>query len=378
VYPSVAREGEARLRYLSAMFKFFTPKISSFGIDLSDLSIKVINLKKHAGKFVLTCFNRQDIKEGLIEEGEIKQEAELIEVIKKAVKGVKGEAIKTKYCIVSLPETESYIRMLQLPLIKEEEVAEAIKWELEANIPHTIDEIYYDWQIIQTPQTNQKQLDILVGVLPKKTVDPYLDALKKANLKPFIFEIESVATARALIKDGYSEEPIAIVDMGAKRTSFFIFSGRTIYFTTSLPICNNSLIKTLSEHLDVSIAKAREIKYKVGLDIKHPKSQIFDALESSLMELAGKIKNFIAFYHDHWLPNQSGRNQINKLLLCGGGATMIGLLEFLNSQLNLEVSLGNPWINISDNPKEAIGKLPLDDPPAYATALGLALRGWES
>ena len=373
MYPSVAREGEARLRYSRAMFKFFTPKISSFGIDLSDLSIKVINLKKHAGTFVLACFNRQDIKEGLIEEGEIKQETELIEVIKKAVSEVKGETIKTKYCIVSLPETESYIRMLQLPLIKEEEVAEAIKWELEANIPHAIDEIYYDWQIIQAPQTNQKQLDILVGVLPKKTVDPYLDALKKADLKPFIFEIESVATARALIKDGYSEEPIAIVDMGAKRTSFFIFSGRTIYFTTSLPICNNSLIKTLSAHLDISIAKAREIKLKVGLDSKHPKSQIFEALKPPLMELATKIKNFIDFYQDHW-PSS---NKINKVLLCGGGAKMVGLPEFLNAQLKLVIDLGNPWINISDNPKSAIGKLPFDDPPAYTTALGLALRGWE-
>lgn len=359
------------------MFDFFTPKISSFGIDLSDLSIKVINLKKQEGRFILACFNRQDIKEGLIEEGEIKQETELIEIIKKAVKEVRGEAIKTKYCIVSLPETESYIRMLQLPLIKEEEVAEAIKWELEANIPHSIDEIYYDWQIMQASQADQKRLDVLVGVLTKKTVDPYLDVLKKANLKPFIFEIESIATGRALIKGSYSAQPIAIVDIGAKRTSFFIFSGWTIYFTTSLPICNNSLIKTLSEHLEVSFQKAKEIKLKVGLDSKHPKSRIFEALRPPLIELAGKIKNFIDFYHDHWLPHQTGGNQINKILLCGGGAKMVGLPEFLSSQLKLEVNLGNPWINISANPAEAIGKLPFDDPPAYATALGLALRGWE-
>lgn len=361
------------------MFDFFTPKISGFGIDLSDLSIKVINLKKNRENFRLAAFNRQDIKEGLIEEGEIKQEDELIEIIKKAAKEVKGEALGTKYCIVSLPETESYIRMLQLPLIREEEVSEAIKWELEANIPLGAEEIYYDWQIIKTNQSsNPKNLDVLVGVLPKKTVDPYLTVLKKAGLKPYIFEIESVATARAIIKGGYAQEPVAIVDIGAKRTSFFIFCGWTIYFTASLPVCNNSLLKILSESLKISPQKALEIKLKVGLDGGHPKSKIFEALRPPLMELAGKIRNFIDYYQEHYTLSPICGNKINQVILCGGGAKMVGLPEFLNSQLKIEVSLGNPWTNITEDPKQAIGKLPFDDPPAYTTALGLALRGWEN
>jgi len=358
------------------MFDFPSQKISGFGIDLSDLSLKIINLKKRNKKIALASFNRQDIKEGIIEGGEIKQEAELIELIKKAVKEVNGEALKTKYCIASLPETESYIRMLQLPLIKKEEVAEAIKWELEANIPHAIEDIYYDWQIIESSAANPKQLDILVGVLPKKTVDPYLDALKKADLKPFVFEIESAATARALIKKS-NKEPAAIVDIGAKRTSFFIFSGETIFFTATIPISNNSLIKTLSERLDIDETKARELKIKVGLDVDHPKSGIYEALKPPLFEMAEKIKNFIAFYQGHDSPNQINGSQIKEVLLCGGGAKLIGLSDFLDAQLKLAVALGNPWVNITENPQEAIGKLPFADPSAYATALGLALRNFD-
>jgi len=359
------------------MLEFINPKISSFGIDLSDLSIKIVNLKKEGGKFILSCFNRQDIKEGLIEQGEIRQETELIEIIKKAVSDVKGQPIKTKYCVVSLPETESYVRMLQLPQMPEAEVPESIKWEIEANVPHKIEEIYYDWQIIPNFIPNQKTMNILVGVLPQKTVNPYLDVLKKAGLKPFIFEIESVATARALIKGGYAEQPIAIVDIGAKRTSFFIFSGFTIYFTASIPICNYSLTKMLSEHLGISAQKALQIKLKVGLDNKHPKSQIFEALKPSLMELAGKISNFIDYCQGHNFQDQPTNSQIKSILLCGGGAKMVGLPEFLESQMKMEVNLGNPWINISDSPLEVIGKLPFDDPAAYTTALGLALRSWQ-
>ncbi len=314
---------------------FTTPKIHGFGIDLSDLSIKIINLQKNGGNFKLASFKREEIPEGLIEEGEIKKEEELIEIIKKAVEGVNGKPLKTKYCVASLPETESYIRMLQIPLMEEKEVAEAIKWELEANIPLSIEEIYYDWQLIETTGT-EKQLNVLVGVLPKKTVDPYLNVLKKAGLKPCIFEIESAATARALIKNGQSAEPVAVIDVGAKRTSFFIFCGQTIFFTASIPISNKSFVETLSKSLGVTFQKALEIKIKVGLDSDHPQGHIFKALEPSLMELSEKLKNFIDFYQrNNCPPDHPEQNQIKEALLCGGGAKMQGLAEFLGSRLKI-------------------------------------------
>jgi len=358
------------------MLNFFTPKISGFGIDLSDLSVKIVNLKKKRGKFFLTAFNRQEIKEGTIEEGEIKNEEALMEAIQKTLHEIKGQKIRNPYCIVSLPETESFVRLVTLPAMKPEEVTEAIKWELEANIPLSVQEIYYDWQIIDNLKPDAKQLDVLVGVLPKKTVDPYLEVLKKVGLKPFIFEIESLATARALVPGGTSGRPLAILDFGAKRTSFFIFSGQAVFFTTSLPIGNNSMVKTLSEKLAISEQKALEIKIKVGIDVKRPQGAVFEALRPAFTEMADKIKVFIDFYENQ-RPADESKNQINEVLLCGGGANLTGLDEFLSTQLKMTVRPGNPWVNITANPKETVGKLPLDDPLAYATALGLALRNFE-
>ncbi|MBU1102321.1 type IV pilus assembly protein PilM [Patescibacteria group bacterium] len=358
------------------MFEFLTPQISSFGIDLSDLSIKIIKLKKTREGFKLASFIRKEIKEGLIEEGEIKKEAELIELIRKAIDGVKGEALKTEYCTVSLPETESFLRMVKLPSMKKEEAAEAIKWELEANIPLSVEEIYYDWQIIEDANANPRQLDILVGVLPKKTVNPYLNVLKKAGLKPLAFEIESIATARALINKDCRQNAILIIDIGAKRTSFFIYSGQAIYFTSSLPISNNQMTKTLSEKLGIALAKAREIKFKVGIDYKHSKSKVFEALKPSLLELSEKIKLSADFHKDHHPSAAEGK--ITQVLLCGGGANLAGLPKFLSDQLKRDVTIGNPWINVSDDPSQATGGLQIKDPLAYTTAIGLALRNYET
>jgi len=358
------------------MLEFLNPKICGFGIDLSDLSIKIIRLKKRGANFELASLGRQEINEGLIEEGEIKKEAELIETIKKAIAGVKGKALNTKYCIVSLPETESFVRVVQLPMLSKNEVADALKWELEAHIPLALEEIYYDWQIIgpsaKTKSAAKQGINVLIGVLPKKTVDPYLDVLKKAGLKPYIFEIESIATVRALVKEGPCEETQVIIDLGAKRTSLLISCGQTIYFTTSVSISNNSLVQILSDELGISKEKAKAIKLKVGIDYRHAKSRVFEVFKKPLTELSGQTKNYIDFYHEHILPSFQ-TSKVNRVLLCGGGANIKGLPEFLSSELELPVEIGNPWINALED-AHAIPGLPFEESLAYTTAFGLALR----
>jgi len=369
------------------MLDFLGPKTEGFGLDINDLSIKIAQLKRKMGGFTLTTFGRHEIKDGLIEEGEIKKESELIDVIKEAIKRTQGEPLKTNCCITSLPETESFVQVVTLPLMKKEEVAEAIKWEIEAHIPLALNEVYYDWQIIEAAPDKKpaakeltqpsSHLKILIGALPKKTVDPYLNVLKKAGLKPLSFEIECVAIARALIKKGALHKPIVIVDVGARRTNLLICCDQTIYFTTSLLISNLSLEKTLSEKLDITQIKAKEIKMKVGLDPKHRDGKIFRALGEPLKELAAKIGNYTDFYHDHILPEQPRGERIEKIMLCGGGANMLGLSEFLNTELKMPVQIGNPWINIFNNPEEASPGLPFDESLSFVTALGLALENYD-
>ena len=347
-----------------------------FGIDLSDLSIKIVNLKKKGRDLDLASFSRQEIPAGLIEDGEIKKESELIAVIKKSVQEIKGEPLKTRHCVVSLPETESFVRLVHLPLMKKEEIAEAIKWEIEANIPLTLPEIYYDWQIVDPSAGQPERLDAIIGVLPKKTVDPYLSVLKKAELKPIAFEIESLAIARALVPNACCDKPLCLIDLGAKRTSLAIFSGQTVYFTASLPLSNVSIIATLGEKLKIDRDKAKQIKIEQGLDYKNPESLVMQALLPTLDEIAAKIKNYLNYYHEH-LPVAPGakNNTVDEILLCGGGANFLGLPEWLAAKLNAAVAKGNPWVNVFKGKPKDIPGLPPDDALSFTTAIGLAIKG---
>lgn len=359
------------------MFNFFQQ--SAFGLDLSDLSLKIIKLKKKGGEIALTSFCRKEIPRGIIEKGRIKKEEELIRIINEAMADVKGEPLKTKLCIVSVPEIEAFIRIIQLPLMKKEELEEAIQWEAEANIPMPLNEIYLDWQIIAKrkpfeSKSNDHQ-NILIGALSKKLVDDYLEIIKRAGLIPLSFEIESIATTRALIKNEFIQKPVIIVDLGAERTSFIIFSDSAVCFTSNLPIGNNKLVEMIAKTLNISQEKARCLKFEIGLDRTKKGEEVFSALVPSMTELTEKIKECVNFYQDHPLPDFFPAGQIAEIILCGGGANLIGLDNFIFSETKIKTRIGNPWINILAPDFKKIPELPYKESITYTTALGLALRG---
>lgn len=352
-------------------------KHSAFGLDLSDLSIKTAWLKKTGQQIQLASFGRQEIAPGIIESGEIKKEGDLLEIIKKTIQQAKGEPIKTKYCVVSLPETVSYIRVVQLPrLLKEEEIGEAIKWEIEANIPISVDNIYFDWQLISPLPVSEKHLDVLIGALPKGLVDPYLEVIKKAGLEPIVFEIESIATARALIKEG-AKESIMIIDIGAKRTSIMVYSHNTIWLTTSVSVCNTLLVDDITKALGIKKEEALELKNKYGLDKEAEGGKIFQALEPRLLELVEEVKKYLNYFKTLSIEKEIP-SDISKVLLCGGGANLKNLPPFLSSKLQIQTEVGNPWVNILGASSTKLPELSFDESLTYTTALGLALRGLEN
>ena len=369
------------------MLEFLTLKPEAFGLDISDLSLKIVKLKKKGKFFSLASFGEFPIKKGIIEKGEIKDQKALSEIIQNAILKVRGERLKTKYVVASLPEEKAFLQVIQMPILEPEELKSAVKYEAENYIPLPIEQVYLDFQIVKPVYNHLDHLDVLIAALPKKTIDPYVQVLKKAGLKPLALEIESQATARALVKNQVSPFPLLIVDLGATRTSFIIFSGYSLRFTSSIPICGNTFTKAIAKNLGISFKKAEKIKIKYGLKktkikIKNKKEKemregiIFQILTPALTDLVEQIKKYLDYYHthashEHLPPDGKG---VEKIFLCGGGASMKGICQFLSREFKLPVELGNPWINILPEPKREIPEIPFEESLRYTTALGLALR----
>lgn len=373
------------------MMDFLTLKPKSFGLDISDLSLKIAKLKKK-GKFLsLDSFAELNIKPGIVEGGELKDEQAFIKSVKDILANVKGEKLKTSNVIVSLPENKSFFTVVKMPKMKEEELRLAVPFEAENYIPMPFDEVYYDFQIISSVKESPDHLDVLVSAIPKSVVDPYIACLKKTGLTVRALEIESQSISRAMIKKELSPFPVLIVDLGRSNTNFIVYSGYSIRFASSSFFSSSQLTEAISKSLNVSLEEAEALKIKCGLDVKNQarddgsqksggritKKEVFEAMVPALADLTGQIKRYLAYYQTHANHEHlaSQNNGVEKVILCGRGSTLKGLADFLYMSLKIPVELGNPWINILPEPLKEVPGLPFEESLGYATALGLALRG---
>ncbi len=385
---------------------FLTLKPEAFGLDISDLSLKIIKLKKRGDFFSLASFGEAEIKPGIIEEGEVKDEEKLSKIIKDAVSLTKGEKLKTRYVVVSLPEEKAFLQVIQLPIMDEEDLKSAVRFEAENYIPFPIEEIYFDFQVVRPVYNSLDHLDVLLAAQPKKTVDGYINSIKKAGLLPKVLEIESQAIARALIKNELSPFPALLVDLGATKTSLIIFSGYSLKFTASIPVSSQKLTEAIAKTLKLDLKEAEKLKIKYGLkglkkiqlkgksgDFELEKEviddrRIFEALIPVLTDLVEQIKRYLNYYqthasHEHLPPHLSigsgglppNGKGVSKIFLCGGGANLRGLTDFLSKELKIIVELGNPWTNILPKPLKEVPEISYEKSLEYTTALGLALRG---
>lgn len=364
------------------MLEFLNIHPLAFGLDISDLSVKVAQLKKGKGGFFLSSFGEFPIPAGVIEHGQIKKEKELAEILQGVRTQVQGKKIKTPYVIASLPEEQAFLQVIQLPRMGKEDLESAVRFEAENYVPYSLDTMEIDFERVEPVVDHLNHVDVLLAALPKATVSSYVAVFKIAGLIPLALEIESSAVVRALIQNKTAPVPVLVVDLGATRTSFIVFAGYSLRFTASIAVSSSRFTHSIAESLGVQFAEAEALKMHHGLEEPDSVSgkKVFEALVPPLTDLTEQIKKHINYYeshagHEHLLAPVS---TIQKIILCGGGANLKGIAQFLMGELRKEVGIGNPWVNILPTSLKELPPLSFAESLRYATAFGLALRAAQS
>lgn len=362
------------------MLKFLSLQPEIFAISINDLSLEIAKIEKRKNGFHLVSSGEAEIKEGVIKEGVIQDELTLSKIIKSACGAVRGKKIGTKYIIASLPEEKSFLRIIQMPKMTRKELESAIFFQVENYIPLTIDKVYLDFSVINSHdgKNEPNHLDILINAMPKSIVDSYVSCFKKADLMPCVLEVESQAIVRALKKNEENIPPTIFIDFGQMKTSFIVFSSNSVRFSLSIPVSSRHITKAISDGLSIDLDRAEKLKIKNGIieKIDGENNNIMLFAGPIMRDLAGHVIKCMDFYHErasreHFLPD----GKIEKIILCGGGANLKGLTEFLSRELKIKVDLGNPFTNIVLKEKKKNQLISREKELSFAAAIGLAIRG---
>jgi len=364
----------------------------SFGLDISDLSLKIVQLEKYKHKINIQALSQIDLPKGIIDNGIIKDKDTAIKLLKKLINKPKFGDINSSNVVACLPEPKTYIKLIETNKTPNN-INDIIENEIEKNIPISIDEMYYDWQLINKFQN--KDL-ILIGAASKKIVDSYVDFLHSAQLSISAFEIESTAICRSLlIEENYNKtkqlpKNYCIIDIGAARSSLVIYSQNTIILSVSIPISGNEATEKIAKTLEIKKDQAEKAKIICGLDKTKAQGVIHKILSGRIDNLIKKIKNALNFYYE----NHQDYGPINQIILCGGGSNMKKLDELINKATGIQTIVGDPLLHLEENSEKIFKKIQtkhkIKDKTinksekaisvnqsvnlSYTTAIGLALR----
>lgn len=382
-------------------------KTAAFGLEITDFHLRVVDLKKKNGKTVLSALSCLEIAPGIVEAGEVKDGKKLAEAIRSCIKKAKGQKIEKKYVVVSLPDDKAFLQVIQMPKISEKDLRSAVSFEAENYIPMPLAKACFDYQAIPDSGANLDHLDILIIAFPKAMIEPYVDAIKEAGLIPIAFELESQAVARALVKDGFSEVPVLIINVGDAKTNLIVYAGYSLRISFSIPISNKYFINTISKSLGIATKEAEAIKIVYGIEKinsnvadtvqvekvaevpKRKKNQavmekqekdqraVFEALLPGIIDFTQQAEKYLNYYHTHASHEHLGKDKraVGKVVLCGSGANLKGLDQLMSLKLRLPVQKGDMFSNGVLSEKEKKPVTPDGDASQFVTAFGLAMRG---
>lgn len=341
------------------------------GVDISDKSIKiaeVIGRKKTTLRTV--CWS--PLAPNLIRRGVVQDVPAVIAALQDAFKKCSPVAISGESVVASIPETQSFVRILEIPVMSQKEMDEAVKWAVRRHIPFDLDRVYLDWQPVGAVRGKRKQQYVIVGAVQKGVVDPLLQVLDGVGLRVIALELEVQAIVRSILPLGAVDvHGILIVDLGATSTNIIFFDGGAMKFTSSVQVGGDDLTRALAHTLHIKPSVAAEKKATIGVLEREGEEDVAYALRDATNKMLLQIRKVVR----EMTTQLQGDQAVRAIVLSGGSANLPGIQDvFADVFPDIPVQMANPWVNILAEGKD--GKMPLSaqDASHFVTALGLALR----
>ncbi len=182
---------------------------SSLGIDIRNNCLIFVHLKKTFKQIVLAEHEIFPVETGKTVNESDKIYPELIQNF------ISKNSIKPDTIFLGLPRNTVLLRYIKLPLAVKEHLDNTLKYEVEKYFPLAGDDIYFDFQVVETDTLNNK-IKLLIVAVEKKTIDTILENCRQAGICFSGVEISSSALANALSCDrpaGDDVEFTAVADI---------------------------------------------------------------------------------------------------------------------------------------------------------------------
>lgn len=345
-----------------------------FGVDVSAARVKMLELDRDGDGFRVLSYASESLPSGAVAGHQIVDAEVVAQAISRALERT-GSRTRDAAIAVSGPAVIS--KIIDMPrAMNDAELNEQIHFDAAQYIPHPIDEVNLDFQVLEPYPDNHELNRILLVACRRDNIEMRVAALEMAGMTVRLVDVEEYALQNACqlltaqnpaIAD---DAGVAVFDIGAHDTRLTVQrNGRSVY-TREIAFGGQPIAEQLIKRHDLTDFNQLQALLATG-DLSP--AAIADDVRAFAEQLAAQIERSLQFYVS---AAAADNESIDQVIVVGGPTRYPGLDAALREHIVPPLALGNPLAGTMASAAARRNRVDLDA-PSLMVAAGLALRGLE-
>jgi type IV pilus assembly protein PilM len=339
-----------------------------WAIDIGNNALKALHLRTAGERLEVIGFD--SIEHPRILSSGAVTDAEKAEIVAASLRRfMEQNDVGKDEVFISVAGQTSFARFIKLPPVEPKRIPEIVKFEAVQQIPFDINEVEWDWQVMEKPGSP----DVEVGIfaIKNEVIGAILDNFTRENLRVTgvqmaPIELYNYATYdRGAIADG-DKSAVIVMDMGAENTDLVICT-KTGVWQRSIPLGGNAFTRAVAEAFKLDFEKAEKLKRTAPMS-KYAR-QIFQSMKPVFSDLAAELQRSLGFY-----GTANREVKFQKVIALGGGMKMQGLIKFLQQTIQLPIVRPDAFERIDVAQGVSAAKFH-DNVADFGVVYGLAVQG---
>ena len=343
--------------FFNLISKYSASQEEVVGIEVTPTSVKVAQLNEQQNRWSLSKFSYRNVENG--NEELLRSNPEIyVEQIQTALQIAK---IETVNAAIALPVSSAIIRVLQMPIMTDEEMNNAIAtdslWENLTQLPDALENYSIFHQVIKR-HTERNIMDVLFVASKIDDVNLYADLVRQAGLIPVIVDVRCFALRNAFEaqilnqpKTSSQQGALAILEFSDNENFILILQEETPYVV-------DIFIRPQDKELLATMSGAMGSGYIDQL--------LIDVLNRFTVQIKQALAGF---------ENQYKTQPIKDLIVVSPLPAISGVVQELQKGFeNMNMSIHSPFDKLTI-PEQLKEKTSAEENPSMFTAvIGLATR----
>lgn len=249
------------------------------------------------------------------------------------------------------------------------EAEQAILFEAEQRSPFDVEDVALSHQVIRVDEETNK-MEVLLVAARKEFLESFLTLVNDCGLNPVIVDTDAFAVYNAYVNN-YEVDPnrtTALVNIGQDVTNvLYLFDGY-YHSTRDVSVGTRIIFNSIQQEFRLNHElTSRAIQGTMEGSIDQ------DMLKATIVSAAEEIVNGLDMAFNYF-KSQAKTDNIDWMVLSGGGALIPYLPEFLQSKLQIPLEIFNPLRNVEYDPERLEGLEPEKIAPLLTVPIGMAMR----